>query len=57
MRCLARMLGKRIGEELGIPVYAYENAATSEIRRNLAKLPRRRIRSAERQDLICRLEA
>lgn len=32
----ARMLGKRIGEELGIPVYAYENAATDEKRRNLA---------------------
>lgn len=32
----ARKLGQRIGDELGIPVYAYENAATSEIRRNLA---------------------
>ncbi|MBK7394616.1 MAG: glutamate formimidoyltransferase [Chloracidobacterium sp.] len=32
----ARALGKRIGEELGIPVYAYENAATEEKRRNLA---------------------
>jgi glutamate formiminotransferase / formiminotetrahydrofolate cyclodeaminase len=32
----ARRLGKRIGEELGIPVYLYENAATREIRRNLA---------------------
>ena len=32
----ARMLGKRIGEELGIPVYAYENAATDEKSRNLA---------------------
>lgn len=32
----ARMLGKRIGEELGIPVYLYENAATAEVRRNLA---------------------
>jgi glutamate formiminotransferase/formiminotetrahydrofolate cyclodeaminase len=32
----ARHLGKRIGEELGIPVYLYENAATQEIRRNLA---------------------
>ncbi len=31
-----RSLGKRIGEELGIPVYLYENAATSEVRRNLA---------------------
>ena len=33
---LARKLGERIGRELGIPVYAYENAATEEKRRNLA---------------------
>lgn len=33
----AHKLGKRIGEELGIPVYLYENAATEEKRRNLAK--------------------
>jgi glutamate formiminotransferase / formiminotetrahydrofolate cyclodeaminase len=33
---LARMLGKRIGEELRIPVYCYENAAFTEKRRNLA---------------------
>jgi glutamate formiminotransferase/formiminotetrahydrofolate cyclodeaminase len=32
----AHKLGKRIGDELGIPVYAYENAATEEKRRNLA---------------------
>ncbi len=32
----ARQLGKRVGEELGIPVYLYENAATEEKRRNLA---------------------
>lgn len=32
----ARQLGKRIGEELSIPVYLYENAASSEMRRNLA---------------------
>lgn len=32
----AHTLGKRIGEELGIPVYYYENAATEEKRRNLA---------------------
>lgn len=32
----ARRLGKRIGDELGIPVYLYENAATEEKRRNLA---------------------
>ena len=33
---LARKLGERIGTELGFPVYAYENAATEEKRRNLA---------------------
>ena len=33
---LARNLGKRIGEELGIPVYNYEFAAFTEERRNLA---------------------
>jgi len=32
----ARMLARRIGDELGIPVYCYENAALSEQRRNLA---------------------
>ncbi|MDR2557093.1 MAG: glutamate formimidoyltransferase, partial [Bacteroidales bacterium] len=32
----ARALGRRVGEELGIPVYAYEYAAFSESRRNLA---------------------
>ena len=32
----ARMLGRRIGDELGIPVFLYENAATVEVRRNLA---------------------
>lgn len=33
---LARMLAKRIGEELLIPVYCYEFAATEDKRRNLA---------------------
>ncbi len=32
----ARQLGRRIGEELDIPVYCYENAAFNEKRRNLA---------------------
>ena len=32
----ARALGKRIGDELGIPIYLYENAASEEKRRNLA---------------------
>lgn len=34
----ANKLGKRIGEELGIPVYLYEFAAKSEDRRNLANV-------------------
>lgn len=33
----ARKLAKRIGEELNIPVYCYENAAFRENRRNLAE--------------------
>ena len=32
----ARKLAKRVGEELGIPVYLYEEAATTPERRNLA---------------------
>ncbi|MDD3629731.1 MAG: glutamate formimidoyltransferase [Bacteroidales bacterium] len=34
----ANKLGKRIGDELGIPVYLYEFAAKSEDRRNLANV-------------------
>lgn len=34
----ARQLGQRVGEELGIPVYFYEKAATAANRRNLATL-------------------
>lgn len=33
---LARTLGKRVGDELGIPVYLYEEAASRPERRNLA---------------------
>ena len=33
---LARQLGARVGEELGVPVYLYENAASSPERRNLS---------------------
>ena len=32
----ARQLGERVGQDLGIPVYLYEAAATEEKRRNLA---------------------
>jgi glutamate formiminotransferase len=37
---LARQLGQRVGEELGIPVYLYEEAATRPSRRNLADVRR-----------------
>lgn len=33
---LAKEVGKRIGEELNIPVYLYEDAATADYRKNLA---------------------
>ena len=35
---LARKLGKRVGEDLGIPVYLYEAAATVPGRKNLAQV-------------------
>jgi glutamate formiminotransferase/formiminotetrahydrofolate cyclodeaminase len=35
---IAQAVGRRIGEELEIPVYLYEEAATSEFRRNLANV-------------------
>ena len=35
---LAKRLGQRVGEELGIPVYLYEYAATRPERRNLADI-------------------
>ena len=35
---LARRLGKRVGEELGIPVYLYEAAAAAPERKNLASV-------------------
>lgn len=35
---LANQLGKKVGEELQIPVYLYEDAATTPKRRNLAKV-------------------
>ena len=37
---LARQLGQRVGEDLGLPVYLYEAAATAEHRKNLAALRR-----------------
>jgi glutamate formiminotransferase/formiminotetrahydrofolate cyclodeaminase len=43
---LARKLAERIGEELGIPVYCYENAAFDKKRKNLAS-----VRSGEYEGL------
>lgn len=37
---IARRLGERVGRELGIPVYLYEDAATKEANRNLADVRR-----------------
>lgn len=37
---LARSLGKRVGEDLGIPVFLYEAAATRPSRQNLAEVRR-----------------
>lgn len=42
----ARKLGKRVGDELGIPGYFYENAASEEKRKNLAN-----VRSGEYEGL------
>ncbi len=37
---IARAVGRQVGDELGIPVYLYEHAATRESRRNLAHVRR-----------------
>lgn len=47
---LARRVGERIGTELGIPVYLYENAATRPERRSLS-----RVRAGEYEGLAARL--
>jgi len=48
---LANRLGKRVGDELGIPVYLYEYAATKPERRNLAT-----VRSGEYEGLAEKLK-
>ncbi len=48
---LAHRVGRRIGDELGIPIYFYEHAATSEARRSLAA-----IRAGEYEGLANKLE-
>jgi glutamate formiminotransferase/formiminotetrahydrofolate cyclodeaminase len=47
----ARKLGKRVGEELGISVFLYENAASAPERRNLAT-----IRSGEYEGMATKLK-
>ena len=47
---LARRLGQRVGDELGIPVYLYEHAASRPERRNLAD-----VRSGEYEGLAEKL--
>jgi glutamate formiminotransferase/formiminotetrahydrofolate cyclodeaminase len=47
---LARRLGRRVGEELGIPVYLYEHAASRPERRNLAD-----VRAGEYEGLAAKL--
>jgi len=47
---IARQVGKRIGDELGIPVYLYEHAASTPGRRNLAD-----VRSGEYEGLPAKL--
>lgn len=46
----ARQLGKRLGDELGITVFGYENAASSPARRNLAD-----VRAGEYEGLEAKL--
>lgn len=48
---MARRVGRRIGEELGIPVYLYEHAASRPDRRNLA-----RVRSGEYEGMAEKLK-
>jgi glutamate formiminotransferase len=47
---LARRLGQRIGDELGLPVYLYEAAATRPERRNLAD-----VRAGEYEGLVAEI--
>jgi glutamate formiminotransferase / formiminotetrahydrofolate cyclodeaminase len=48
---LARRYGKRVGDELKIPIYLYEEAATSPDRRNLAQ-----VRKGEYEGLPAKLK-
>ncbi len=46
---LARRLGERVGEELGVPVYLYEHAATRPERRSLADIRKGEYEALERK--------
>lgn len=46
---LARALGKRVGDELGIPVFLYERAATRPDRENLADIRRGEFEKAKEE--------
>ncbi|MFT5197954.1 MAG: glutamate formiminotransferase/formiminotetrahydrofolate cyclodeaminase, partial [Planctomycetota bacterium] len=47
----ARTLAQRLGEEVGLTIYCYENAATSPVRQNLAN-----VRSGEYEGLQAKLQ-
>jgi glutamate formiminotransferase / formiminotetrahydrofolate cyclodeaminase len=49
---MAQRLGQRVGEELNIPVYLYEAAATHPDRKNLAKLRGRKFQFEQLRDAI-----
>ncbi len=49
---MAQRLGQRIGQDLGIPVYLYEAAATSPARENLAKLRSSKFQYEQLRDVI-----
>lgn len=49
---LARKLGERVGKELNLPVYLYENAASTKERQNLAN-----VRKGEYEGLKARFES
>lgn len=49
---IAQRLGQRVGDELGIPVYLYESAATRPDRENLAKLRSRKFQYEQLKEAI-----
>lgn len=49
---IAQRLGQRVGDELGIPVYLYESAATQPSRQDLAKLRSSKFQYEQLRDVI-----